>query len=272
MPLLLPELHPCAEPGAPRAGALRIGILNLMPRLEAYEPSLLGPLARSGHVVEPVFVRLESHGYGSSDHAHLARFYRPFADAGELDGLILTGAPVEELAFDAVRYWAELEAILRSTRAPVLGLCWGGMALAGMLGIPKVVFPKKLFGVYENAALEPGHPLVPGRFVCAQSRHSGIVDAELERAQADGRVRLLGHAPETGYTVFETVDERWLMHLGHPEYEGERLAFEWERDRGLGRKDVDPPHDFDVSAPVTRWREHRETLFARWLLRARAAS
>ncbi len=271
MPLVLPRSHPAYEPGTSRGDAVRIGIINIMPQLEGYEPSLLGPLARSGHDVEPVFIRLESHGYTSSDHATLDRFYRTFDDVskdGPLDGLILTGAPVEELPFGEVRYWRELAEILEHARTNVqstLGLCWGGMALGGVLGIEKTVFPRKLFGVYGNEALVPKHPLVPSAFECAHSRHSGIEREELERAAHAGIVQLLSHGAETGYTMFETPDHRFIAHLGHPEYEGARLVFEWTRDRELGRTDVGPPHAFDVEAPVTRWRKHREGLFRSWV-------
>jgi len=272
MGLVLPPGHPAARLAVPEtAGAVRVGIVNIMPQVEAYEPSLLAPLARAARPVEPVFVRLESHGYTSSDHGYLDRFYRPYALGladGPLDGLIVTGAPVEELPFEAVRYWDELAEILTHARANVrstLGLCWGGLALGATLGLDKVLFPRKLFGVYENRALEVGHPLAVGGVVCAHSRHSGIADATLERAAAEGRVRLLTHGALTGYTMFESADGRFVAHLGHPEYEAERIVFEWTRDQKLGRTDVDPPHAFDVARPETTWRPHREAMFARWV-------
>lgn len=283
MPLVLPDHHPFQErstsPDEVQAERpLHIGIINIMPRLEAYEPSLLGPLARVGRTIVPVFVRLESHAYGSSDQDHLARFYRPYESAiahAPLDGLILTGAPVEELPFEEVRYWRELSQILGHARSQVpgtLGICWGGLALGGLLGIEKTLFPKKLFGVFDNRVLVDDHPvLADRRFQCAHSRHSGVTDVELERAANAGIVRLLSHAPETGYSLFETPDHRFLMHLGHPEYEAARLVFEWNRDRGLERPDVGPPENFDLAAPETTWRSHREGLFARWVARLASA-
>ena len=87
----------------------------------------------------------------------------------------------------------------------------------------------------------------------------------MEQAQTEGRVRLLSHGEQTGYSVFETPDHRYLMHLGHPEYEADRLLFEWERDRALNRPDVDPPYDFDPSSPRTTWADHRQGLIDRWL-------
>lgn len=279
MALVLPATHPATNTFQVVSGDVysqpaRIGIINIMPRLEEYEPSLLGPLSRLERHVEPVFIRLESHGYGSSDHQHLDRFYQPFSRVVAdlpLDGLILTGAPVEELAFQDVRYWPELCSILDYARAHVpstLGLCWGGMALGGFLGIEKKLFPKKLFGVFENRVLAREHPLLasPGdAFVCAHSRHSGVRDDALEAAQAAGLVRLLSFSNDTGYTVFETPEHSFVMHQGHPEYVGARLAFEWERDRKLGRTDVEAPVNFDETRVDTPWHDHRESLFSRWV-------
>ena len=279
MPLVLPPDHPARGAFAEVAGTgalppVRVGILNIMPRLESYEPLLLGPLSRVSRDVEPVFLRLETHAYGSSDHAHLDRFYRSIGAAlalGQLDGLILTGAPVEELPFEEVHYWPELVRVFevaRSSVASTLGLCWGGMALGGWLDIPKVLFEQKLFGVYENRRLEAEHPLLGTQdevFRCAHSRHSGVRDVDLERAASEGRVRLLSHSGATGYTMFETPDHRFVMHLGHPEYVAERISFEWERDRSLGRGDVKPPHDFDPAQPTTSWSSHRERLFDSWV-------
>jgi homoserine O-succinyltransferase/O-acetyltransferase len=256
------------------AGPLRIGIVNIMPRAETYEANLLRPLARAPSIVEPVWIRLETHVYGSSDSQHIARRYLTFDQAtspSPLDGLILSGAPVEELAFEAVHYWPELEEILRQARHTIpstLGLCWGGLALAKQLGIDKERLPQKLFGVFQNRNLMSEAGVLGDSdepFWCAQSRHSGIQDDVLERAATDGRVSLLSHAPETGYSVFESSDRRYLMHLGHPEYDARRLAFEWERDQSLGRTDVEPPQNFDPKSPKEVWRSHRTTLFSNWL-------
>ncbi len=284
MALLLPQGHPSeAKLGVARAPAeersrppharIRIGIVNVMPKLEAYEPSLLAPLAHVPELVEPVFLRLQSHGYQSSDHAHLDRFYRSYDEASRdrpLDGLLVSGAPVEELPFEEVHYWRELEELLLDARVHVkrtIGVCWGGLALGKVLGVEKRIFPQKLFGVFEDRLLEPS-PGGPQSFVCAHSRHSGAIAADLESAARAGTVRLLSRGEQSGYTTFESTDGRFFAHLGHPEYEADRLAYEWIRDRDLGRTDVQPPANFDADAPVTSWRSHRDAVFADFVRRA----
>jgi homoserine O-succinyltransferase len=261
---------PRAQPERP----LRIGIINIMPRAESYEAYLSRPLARAPLPVQPIWIRLESHVYSSSDRDHIMRSYRTFdevsAPAG-LDGLILTGAPVEELPFEDVTYWPELSRILARARHEIpstLGLCWGGLALAKQLGIDKQRFARKLFGVFRDRNLTPNEGVLGDAddwFWCAHSRHSGIADRELERARDAGAVRLLSHGADTGYSIFESADRRFVMHLGHPEYEPSRLVEEWERDARLGRADVEAPKNFDLDQPANLWRSHRSGLFSRWL-------
>ena len=255
---------------------LRVGIINVMPRAETYEPFLLRPLRASGLEVEPSWIRLESHTSASSDAEHLRRHYVTFDELGGaagLDALILTGAPVEELPLEEVRYFQELRGILERARREglgTLGLCWGGMALGHLLGLPKQRFEQKLFGVFEQRCVDAGGELTQGfgpSFPCAHSRHSGIADAALERASAAGHVRLLVHGAETGYTMFESADGAFVAHLGHPEYPARRLLEEWERDTALGRTDIPPPRHYDRQAPEATWRPHCDRLFYNWLAR-----
>lgn len=269
------ELEPTARGDLPEPDrALRIAIINIMPRAETYEPYLLRPLARVQRPLDLTWIRLTNHAYTSSDLERIARRYVSFDTAiatAPLDGLILSGAPVEELAFRDVHYWAELSEILSYARTHInstLGLCWGGLALAHMLGLEKTMLAKKLFGVFQNQRLEVSHAIVKDFddvFWCAHSRHSGIRDAELERARDAGVVKLLTHGGETGYSLFESVDRRFVAHLGHPEYDAQRLVIEWERDSALGRSDVEAPANFDVRNPKNVWRSHRNLLFERWL-------
>lgn len=145
----------------------------------------------------------------------------------------------------------------------------GGLALGAMLDVPKRLFRRKLFGVFDHRAVVEGNPLLPADEVptvrCAQSRHSGNDEADVLRAAEAGRLLPLAHSPEAGYTVFASPDHRYVAHLGHPEYEVDRLVFEWDRDRAAGRPDVSRPHGVDLERPVTTWRRDSETFFARWL-------
>jgi homoserine O-succinyltransferase len=254
--------------------ALRIGILNIMPKAETYEYRLLHPLGRSVMQIEPVWIRLKTHKYSSSDQSHLDKLYVPFEEAvdrSRLDGLIVTGAPVEEIPFEEVVYWDEIKRILKYARNNIpstLGICWGGLALAKFLGIDKTVYAKKIFGVYETYNLNREHPItgeMDDIFWCAQSRHSGIEDGVLEQERDKGNVRLLAHAKDAGYVIFESSDSRFLIHLGHPEYEPQRLIEEYNRDAAKGRDDVEPPLNLDLNNPVNMQRSHRTEFFTEWI-------
>ncbi len=251
---------------------LRIGILNIMPLGKQYEFNLLHPLGLSPLQIEPIWIRLKSHSYKTWDISHLNKLYVSWEEAmspSPLDGLIITGAPVEQIPFENVTYWpefVELVAEARKSCANTLGLCWAGFALAYLAGVDKECFTKKLFGIYPLRSLVPGHPLMgtqDDQFLCPQSRYAGLPDASMESAQRQGRLRLLAHGEKVGYTIFETTDQRQLMHLGHPEYNAGRLLSEMERDKAKG--DVPPPENFDTEYPQTSWRSHRNLLFQQWL-------
>ena len=134
---------------------LRIGIINIMPLGMQYEFNLLHPLGLSPLQIEPVWIRLQSHDYKTWDHDHLEQQYCSWDQANAsapLDGLIITGAPVEHLAYEQVTYWqemVELVGIARTQCASTLGLCWAGFALAYLAGVDKTAFAQKLFGVFQ---------------------------------------------------------------------------------------------------------------------------
>ncbi|WP_269624563.1 homoserine O-succinyltransferase [Prochlorococcus marinus] len=251
---------------------LRIGILNIMPLGKLYEFNLLHPLGLSPLQIEPIWIRLKSHSYKTWDIEHLKNLYVYWEEAMSptpLDGLIITGAPVEHLPFEAVNYWKELVNLIGEAKlkcASTLGLCWAGFAMAYMAGVEKNNFNKKLFGVYPMRSLVPGHSLMgtqDDEFLCPQSRYAGLPDIEMEEAEKKGKLRLLAHGEKVGYTIFETPDQRQLMHLGHPEYNVDRLKAEMERDKKRG--DVPPPENFDLTKSNTSWRSHRNLLFQQWL-------
>ncbi len=253
---------------------VRVGVVNLMPRLETYEPSLRALFAAAGVPVSPVWIRLRTHVYRSSDPAHLAAHYVDFDAAlaeGPLDGLLLTGAPVEHLPVTEVRYWPELDARLRAARAAgtgILGICWGAMALAEQAGLAKEVYPRKVFGQFEHQNTPAAAELLGlsgAGFVAPQSRFAGFSSAEVERAERAGQIRLLADAPGAGPTLLATTDARVFMHLGHPEYDLDRLGYEWARDRAAGRADVDPPVGYVDDAPTRDWRGDSAAFMRAWL-------
>ena len=254
--------------------ALRIGILNIMPKAETYEFNLIHPLGRSIMQIEPIWIRLENHNYSSSNQNHIDKLYCTFEEAihqQHLDGLILTGAPVEDIPFEEITYWDEIKRILKYAShniSSTLGICWGGLALANFLEIPIEVYPKKMFGVFESINLDRQHRItgeMDDRFWCPQSRFAGIADNLMELEREKGNINLLAHADKIGYVIFETPDHRFLMHLGHPEYPSRRLVEEALRDRTLARPDVGPPENFDIDQPVNRWRGHRTEFFSQWI-------
>jgi len=245
-----------------------------MPRAEVYESSLSDVFNSMPFPVEPAWIRLKNHLYKSSDQVHLESTYSFLDKAlenGSLDGLILSGAPVEEMPFFQVRYWEELLQVFdyaRQNISSTLGLCWGGLALAAYLGIEKTIYRQKLFGVFENNSLVRKHPFGLDRndsFFFPHSRHAGIDDSIMEQANKAGKVELLAHGRETGYSIFCSPDCRFLMHLGHPEYRAERLLEEYRRDLALGRKDVPPPLNIEATAPETTWRADGLAFFQQWL-------
>ena len=136
--------------------ALRIGVLNIMPLGEQYEMDILNPLALSLVDIEPVWIKLESHSYKTWPDGHVDDLYATYSEAvkeKKLDGLIVTGAPVEHLDFEEVNYWDEISELIEDARNnshSTLGLCWAGFALAKLSGLGKITFERKLFGVYEK--------------------------------------------------------------------------------------------------------------------------
>jgi len=251
---------------------LRIGILNIMPLGEKYEFNILHPLGLSVLQLEPIWIRLESHNYKSWEPKHVDDIYVTYEEAMRdqpLDGLILTGAPVETIEYEDVYYWEEIKTILSDARKNIpstLGLCWAGFVMAYLEGVKKLNYDHKLFGVFELKNLAPDHPIMgelDDVFFCPQSRHAGMPDEAMEEASESGRLKLLAYGPEAGYSIFSTTDDRFIAHTGHPEYNATRLAEEAKRDHG--NPEVPAPANFDFNNPLNRWRSHRNIFFAQWV-------
>jgi homoserine O-succinyltransferase len=254
--------------------ALRIGILNIMPQADTYEFNLLQPMGYSVIQVEPVWIRLKMHAYTSTSHEHLKSLYVSFKESvkdARLDGLIITGAPVEEIPFEQISYWNEILRILKYARNNItctLGICWGALAMAKSLGIDKQIYENKVFGVFPTRNLDVTHGITGGMgdvFWCPQSRHSGLKNEDVEHAAHTGVVKPLASSEPGGYVILESTDRRFLMHLGHPEYRSGRLVEEYLRDKKAGLANVLPPVNVDLENPLNTWRTHRTEFFSQWI-------
>jgi len=251
----------------------RIGLVNLMPRAHEYEGMLL-PQFGSGPAFEPVWVRMHGRRYSLDDPGTIDSRYRYYDDVvaeRPLDGLVVTGAAVEHLPFEDVHFMPELEEIVRQAagqQVKILGLCWGALAVGHtLLGLDHSVYPSKVSGVFETDLGPVSSPVIDGiddRFWTAHSRFSGFDEETIAVAETAGRVRVLARSVEAGVVMAESSDHTVVMHIGHPEYGGTRLAEEYRRDVGLKLEPCPPAH-VDLERPLNQWRSHSRVFFANWL-------
>jgi homoserine O-succinyltransferase len=255
---------------------LHIGLLNLMPRKIQTETQFARLIGATPLQIELSLIRMTNHETRTTASEHMAEFYRPFAAveaSGEkLDGLIITGAPIEHLAFEEVTYWDELRRVLDWTQSHVhstFGVCWGGMAMAYHLrGVPKHPLPGKAFGLYRHAALAPASPYLRGfsdELVVPVSRWT-----EVRREETEGAgLRTLLHSDEVGPCLVEDADARALYIFNHLEYDSDTLKQEHDRDVAVGAAIGAPrdyyPDDDPTQAPPNRWRSHAHLLYGNWI-------
>ncbi|MCL1991270.1 MAG: homoserine O-succinyltransferase [Defluviitaleaceae bacterium] len=253
---------------------LKIIILNLMPTKIATENQLIRVLSNTPLQVELTFLQTETHQSKNTPPEHLETFYQAFNDIRHacFDGLIVTGAPVETLAFEEVDYWEELCDILTWSKTHVFStihICWG--AQAGLYfhhGIPKYQMDRKLSGIYRHQVEHPCHPLMRGfdeTFLAPHSRHTEIRVSDLEQKS---ELEVLSMSPDAGVYLVATKDFRQIYLTGHPEYDAETLNLEYLRDVARGLNPEPPVHYFSTlpgQSPQNRWRGHAYLLFGNWL-------
>ncbi len=273
LPQGLPAAAELAAEGAPLFDddrpARRVALVNLMPEKAKTERQIARKLGLAGPDIALDLALPARYRGKNADPAHLAAFYGGLELADAADGVILTGAPIELLAFEAVDYWEELAALLdrlRARRAPLLTLCWGAQAaLWRYYGAPKHALPEKRFGVFEHRIAAPGNRLLAGLegpVAMPVSRHT-----ETRREDVAGLDLLLDHDDANVGAVADPS----LPHvhaLNHFEYEAGTLDDEYRRDLGR-RDDVPVPRDYypgdDPSRPpAERWRAHGERFYANW--------
>lgn len=254
---------------------LRILILNLMPLKIETETQLLRLIANTPLQVDIELMQTASHQSSHTPSQHLLTFYRTFSDLKEefYDGLIVTGAPVEHLEFEAVDYWPELEEILEWSKTHCFStfhICWGAQAgLYYHYGIPKQPLPEKMFGIFEHQVLNVTHPMVRGfdeYYLAPHSRHTQSDPQAIRRCPA---LEVLTQSEQAGINLVVRHDCRQIFVFGHSEYDRSTLANEYFRDLKAGKPIALPRHYFPQDDPTQKprfiWRGHANLLFKNWL-------
>ena len=266
--------------GEERAGhqdirPLRVAILNLMPTKIQTEIQLLRLLGNSPLQVDVTLLHTSTHDSKNTPADHLMNHYKSFAQVRKMkfDGLIVTGAPVEELPFEQVDYWKELTDIFTWAQENVfstLYICWGAQAgLYHHYGIPKYPLNEKKFGIFSHRVLDPDNKLLRGfddEFPAPHSRHTEIRRSDVEKIHD---LVLLAESDEAGVYLVATKDGRQVFVTGHSEYDPLSLKAEYDRDVEKGLPIKIPvnyfPNDDPRSQPRVHWRGHANLLFVNWL-------
>lgn len=254
---------------------LEIVIVNLMPTKIATETQLLRLLGNSPLQVNITLLRTERHISKNTAQEHLERFYKTFSDikAQAFDGMIITGAPVEQLDFEEVDYWDELREIIDFAEANVLSslyVCWGAQAgLYHLYGIPKHSMEKKLSGIYTHTITKPLHKIFRGFddvFNAPHSRYTQTLRTDVEQI---GALEILAESEQAGILLLASKDGRRHFITGHLEYDRDTLDGEYRRDLAKGLDIAAPEHYYpgnDPSCtPLMTWRAHAHLFFSNWL-------
>ena len=254
---------------------LRIVILNLMPLKVTTETHLVRLLSNTPLQLEISFMKLQSHTPKNTPIEHMMMFYRSFESMKneKFDGMIITGAPVEQLEFEEVGYWDEITQIFAWARTHVtstLYICWAAQAgLYYHYGVPKYPLPKKMFGIFAQRALDISLPIFRGFddvFMMPHSRHTEIHEADI---LAHPELQLVAESPESGVSMVMARGGREIFITGHLEYAPDTLDHEYRRDKDI-RDDVDLPRNYyrdndPEKGPLVTWRAHANLLYSNWI-------
>ena len=254
---------------------LNVLILNLMPTKIVTETQILRKLSNTPVQIEVELLRTASYQSQHTDEDHLASFYTTFDQIKEqnFDGMIITGAPVENLEFDQVEYWPELCEIMEWSRTHVhstLHICWGAQAaLNYFYDIPKYSLPAKKFGIYSHQVEKKDHVLMRGfdeAFYCPHSRHTEVRAEDIR--QVDD-LEILAESAGAGPHIIADKSGRRIFLTGHFEYDADSLAKEFYRDLGKGLPIQLPygyfPEDDPKQTPLMRWKAHANLFYSNWL-------
>ena len=254
---------------------LRIVILNLMPLKITTETDLIRLLSNTPLQMDICFMKLQSHTPKNTPVEHMMMFYKSFEELSsqKFDGMIITGAPIENMDYEAVEYWEEIQAIFNWSRTHVTStmfLCWGAMAgLYHFYGIPKYPLPKKMFGIFQQQTLIPVLPIFRGfddTFFMPQSRHSEVREEDI---LAHKELEIIAESPESGVSIVMARGGREFFITGHLEYAPDTLDREYKRDKGK-RDDVDVPVNYYMNnnpakPPIVTWRAHANLFYSNWI-------
>jgi homoserine O-succinyltransferase len=254
---------------------LQIVILNLMPVKITTETHLLRMLANNPLQIELVLLHTRTHTSKNTPEEHLTAFYKTFEQIKNrrFDGLIITGAPVEQLEFEEVDYWKELTEIMDWSATHVtstLFICWAAQAsLYYFYGIPKYQLSKKMFGVFTHHVNDPKLPIVRGfddHFLAPHSRHTEIRRTDVEKVHD---LDIISESDEAGVYIVGTKDGKRIFVTGHSEYDSLTLQQEYLRDKSKGLPIEIPrnyfPENDPSKPPMVQWRSHANLLYSNWL-------
>ena len=254
---------------------LEIVVLNLMPTKVVTETQLSRMLGNTPLQVNLELMHTTSHVSKNVAQEHLLTFYKSFDELKyrKFDGMVITGAPVELMAFEEVDYWPELCQIMEWSKTNVhstLHICWGAQAgLYYHYGVQKHELPEKLFGVFEHKADYKRSILLRGFddvFWAPHSRHTTILREDIEKIP---ELKLLASSEKAGVYALMNDQGRQIFVTGHSEYDSDTLKKEYLRDKNLGLPIHVPenyfPNDDDTQEPIVRWRGHANLLFSNWL-------
>ncbi|MCM3566866.1 homoserine O-succinyltransferase [Neobacillus mesonae] len=254
---------------------LNILILNLMPEKEKAETQLLRLLGNSPLQINVNFLKTSSYESTHTSKQHLEQFYITFDEIKDqkFDGMIITGAPVELLEFEQVKYWEELQDIMEWTNTNVtstLHICWGAQAaLYYHYDIKKFELSQKCSGIYAHQIFEPNNILLRGFDDRFYAPHSRYTDVSIEAIKSNPELTLLAASKKAGALLIASKDRKHVMITGHLEYDSDTLAQEYERDVKKGLQIHVPenyfPNNDPTQPPINCWRSHGHLFFLNWL-------
>ncbi len=254
---------------------LEIAILNLMPKKIETETQLLRLLSNTPLQLNIELIKTASHDSKTTPKSHISKFYNTFDEIKDrfFDGLIITGAPVEQLDFDKVDYWVELCEIFEWSKTHVystIHICWGAQAgLYYHYGIPKYPLKKKMFGVFEHKVLNPKHPILNGFddiFLVPHSRHTEVLESDIKKIPD---LEILAKSDIAGVDIIGDRSMRRFFILGHREYDKRTLANEYFRDLEKNLS-IEIPYNYfpdndPNKKPLHTWICHANLMFSNWL-------